>query len=210
MKRIPVAVVIASFIAMVASPVLIAKTDSDSDHRVDFSKYETFAWGERPESTGPENFSMYSLSGERIRSNVELGLRQRGFSGTDPDGADILITYHLIVEEKVEVSRYLYPTSYGHSYGHRGGYRHYGRHGYGYSGYRGYSGYGGYSSGYGYGYDYDQYTEVTIVLDFIDAETNEVIWRGWRSFRSDDLEISDKSIRKSIRKILKKFPPEIG
>jgi len=103
-----------------------------------------------------------------------------------------------------------YGHGYGHGFGHRGfgygfGHRGFGHgygHGFGYGGY----GYGGYGYG-GYGYD-DYGYEGILILDFIDAESNELIWRGWYANDVDDGEIGEEQINKAVKHILEKFPPE--
>jgi hypothetical protein len=52
------------------------------------------------------------------------------------------------------------------------------------------------------------YTEGTLVLDMVDAEKKELVWRGWVTALVQPGGVSEETIRKSIRKLLKKFPPE--
>ena len=68
----------------------------------------------------------------------------------------------------------------------------------------------------GYGYwgprslDVSQYKEGTLILDFVDPETQELIWRGWSISAlqpghspREEQEILDMA----VRQILKRFPP---
>ena len=52
------------------------------------------------------------------------------------------------------------------------------------------------------------YTEGTLVLDMIEAEKKELVWRGWVTALVQPGGVSEEKIHKSIRKLLKKFPPE--
>ena len=80
--------------------------------------------------------------------------------------------------------------------------------GYGY--YPGYYGLGYGSSFYGAGgLDVYEYKEGTIVLDFVDFKSKELIWRGLYSGEIDRSGIiSEKKINKAVKEILKQFPPE--
>ena len=81
-------------------------------------------------------------------------------------------------------------------------------------------GYGGYGHGYGhhrYGYRSRYYggsrlyAEVTLVLDFVDPESNNVIWRGLYKDEIDEsgiLIMTEDKITKAVKKILKEFPPD--
>lgn len=99
-------------------------------------------------------------------------------------------------------------------YGYR--YRPYGYRPYGYRGYYGRGFYrGGFGYGHSFGYGYPHGTEEkiksTLVLDVYDGTENTLLWRGWAI---KDLPENPKPtevqkyVQKSIRKILKEFPPE--
>lgn len=71
--------------------------------------------------------------------------------------------------------------------------------------------------GYGYGWRYGgggittiQYQEGTLILDFIDPATKQLIWRGVAkkviSERTTP-EKSEKDINEAVQKILEKYPP---
>ena len=68
---------------------------------------------------------------------------------------------------------------------------------------------------YGYGYwggfygpDVRQYNEGTLILDFVDPESNELVWRGWYAGAIKGRAIREKEIHRAVRHILEKFPPE--
>ena len=50
----------------------------------------------------------------------------------------------------------------------------------------------------------DQYSEGTLMVDFIDTRTNQVIWRG-RASGTLDMKGVDKKISKSTEKLIKQF-----
>ena len=114
---------------------------------------------------------------------------------------DFLIAYSVAVEDKVDVRSDRF--GYGYGYGH--GYRH-GYYGFGYrSRYHGF----GYGSGYyGNGGLAYQYKEATLILDFIDPASNELIWRGVYIDEIDDSGIiTEDKIHEAVEHILEKFPP---
>jgi hypothetical protein len=54
------------------------------------------------------------------------------------------------------------------------------------------------------------YTEGTLILDVIDGERNELIWRGSASKTIDEMdspEQREKTVQEAVGKLLKDFPP---
>lgn len=52
-----------------------------------------------------------------------------------------------------------------------------------------------------------QYQEGTLILDFMDAKTNTLAWRGWAvSVIDDDGQLREETLTKAIVKILEQFP----
>ena len=113
----------------------------------------------------------------------------------------ILIAYSIAVEDKVDVRSDRFGYGYGHGYWpgyYRFGYR---------SRYYGFGyGSGFYNNGGLYGY---QYKEATLILDFIDPASNELLWRGLYIDEVDDSGIiTEDKIHEAVKHILEKFPPE--
>jgi hypothetical protein len=48
----------------------------------------------------------------------------------------------------------------------------------------------------------------TLVLDVVDAETGQLVWRGWVSDALGNPKSAEKRLAKAAKKLLKKFPPE--
>ncbi len=58
-----------------------------------------------------------------------------------------------------------------------------------------------------------QYAEGTLILDFMDARTGALLWRGWAVAPLENIRNSDdvtKLVRTSVQKILATFPPGIN
>ncbi len=47
-----------------------------------------------------------------------------------------------------------------------------------------------------------------MILDFVDPESNELLWRGWYVSEIRDGQVSEKKINKAVKRILNKIPPE--
>jgi len=68
----------------------------------------------------------------------------------------------------------------------------------------------------GYGYwgprpvDVYRYKEGTLILDFVDTETNQLVWRGWSISAVDPgsgPRAEQANINRAVEEILKRFPP---
>ena len=171
------------------------KTDYDRNRQI--PGVRTFAWVEQPEKPVRNPIVQNSLMDKRIKRAVERELEDLGYE-KDLEKPALLVVYHTGLEDKVDVS----PWGYGHGgyYGRRYG-RGYGGHANDYGGY--------YGRGYGGGGSYLRtYKEGTLILDFVDPETMQLIWRGWATGAFDDPENAAMYVNKAVRKILKKFPPQ--
>jgi hypothetical protein len=144
---------------------------TDFDRSIDFSRYTTYKWMKTPSDVlGPR--STQSLLDKRVKSAVNRELAMKGLQESTGQ-AELLITYHAGVRNKVDVST--------HRYGYRG---------------------------WGTAVDVQQYSEGTLVLDLIDAERNQLIWRGWGTGAVDrDPSQMESRVNKAVTEILAKFPP---
>jgi len=64
-----------------------------------------------------------------------------------------------------------------------------------------------------YGYWYPQtnvyrYQEGTLVIDMVDREEKQLIWRGWATGVLEDRSRINDQINYSVQKLLKKYPPD--
>ncbi|MCK4549685.1 MAG: DUF4136 domain-containing protein [Candidatus Krumholzibacteria bacterium] len=63
---------------------------------------------------------------------------------------------------------------------------------------------------YGYWYPHTnvyQYKEGTLILDIVDREDKQLIWRGWATGVLEDRSRINDQINYSVQKLLKKYPP---
>lgn len=162
--------------------------ETDYDPMVDFSRYHTFTWMPRTGGTPRDSLKVSPLVGKKIQYTVNRVLKAKGYRPAEAGRADFLITFHIGLKDRVEVTDY----------------------GYGYGGFRGrstrFNNYWG--AGY-YGRDIEVYnfTEMQLVLDFVDSQTNELIWRGVASGVVSNTGADDKRIDAAVSKMLENFPP---
>ncbi len=154
---------------------------SDYDREVDFARLKTFGW---MSPTAGSNLVYTTLLEKRIRNAVDQVLTSEGYQKETTGNPDFLIAYRTGVEDKSDITSY----GYGHGFGHHG-----------------------FGHGYGHGpYALHQYKEGTVTLDFIDAESNQLLWRGWYVGAVADGEISEEKIYTAVKHILEEFPPDEG
>jgi len=125
------------------------------------------------------------LNHQRLVNAVENQLAIKGLQQVETD-ADLYVSYHASAKEDVT-----FDTTH---YGYGGGY------------YR-----GGYWGG-GMGSSTTRaYTWVkgTVVLDFWDPKTEQLVWRGTATATVDENpKKNEKTIHKAVEKMFKKFPPK--
>jgi hypothetical protein len=159
---------------------------SDFDPTVGFASLQSFAWLEPPEVEGADPFADNTLLRKRLRSAIESTLGARGFRPVeDPEQADFLATYSVLLEENIRDNGSIGIGTYG-------GYRRYG--------------YGGvYSSP-----SIRVYQESTLVIDLLDPQSQDLLWRGWGSgiVGTRDRTRSEERLRDGVRMILDRFPPD--
>lgn len=163
---------------------------------VDFSQYRTFAWADTEVKTqGPQSPLLRSpLAEASIKQAIESELTKRGIQPTRTR-PDFYVTYHLYVEEAERTVANppgpAYPASYPYlvRYGNRL-----------------------IPVNYTYwyrpdtGYRTETYNEGTLVLDFIDARTSNLVWRGSVADPINNPAKFGEKFSEAARNILDKFP----
>jgi len=162
----------------------------DYDINVNFARLKTYDW-----LPIHEEADISSLDIKRIRNSVNSQLKTKGLKITS-DNPDFLIVVHVGKEQKLNI------TNWGYGYGPYG--RYWGGYGYGpYGGYwGGYWGPGGVST-----YEYE---EGSLILDFVDAKSKELVWHGSAKAvvgNEKTPEERQKKIYETVQKILEKYPP---
>jgi len=130
----------------------------------------------------PEKADIDSLILQRVKNAVNAELKAKGLT-LSSNNPDFLIAEHLGKMNKVRV------TDWGY----------------------GYSAYGRYGRSWGSGgISTHQYEEGFLILDFVDAKTKKLIWRGSANAEVQNVNTPEKSealINAAVKAILKKYPP---
>ena len=157
---------------------------TNSDPAAQFGKYKTYALA--PPKTGQ---TMAPVSETALRDVLRAELAKRGITEAPAKQADLIIARHAFIQEKVSVEQY---TDWG--YGYHGGWP------YAY-------GYYGMWPGAPLTYiDVSHYGEGTLILDFVDARTKKLVFRGTGEAVVGGPEANAAKIRDAVVKIVAAFP----
>ncbi len=169
-----------------AANMATAQVKSDYDKTVDFTKYKTFTfmgWAENSDKI------LNDLDKKRLLEAFRDELSARGLTKDDAN-PDVAITLYVVVEQKTSTTAY---TNYN------------GGMGYGY-------GRWGWGGGYGMGssttsYSEDDYLEGTVVIDFYDSGTKNLVWQGILTKTvTENPQKREKSIPKAVNKLMYQYP----
>lgn len=140
-----------------------------------------------------------SITNQQLQSDLVQGFQSKGYT-LSTSNPDFQVAYYAGTKEKLDTT-YWNPGP-GWRYGYRG---------FGFRRNRFASAWPFYG-GYGYGYPYanmqvQDYTQGTVIVDVIDPQNMELIWRGQGVANvSDDPAKYSKELAASVSAILKKFP----
>jgi hypothetical protein len=169
---------------------------TDYNPKYDFGAIRTYGWlAQNDQNQDPLLYN--DLTDERIHSAVDEQLALRGWKLVDKEKPDVMITYHLGMQDKIQVNDFYpnygyypcyYCRPYGGAYGGMGG------------------PWGGYAGG---GLSVYQYTQGTIMLDLIDSKDMHMVWRGILSKPITSLKTPqerDARINSAVQQILSNLP----
>jgi hypothetical protein len=154
----------------------------DYDQNVEWSKFKTYGWMEKPQPPTDPGSPLQNTPLLQQRIHNSVDFEMDQRGITLNDNPDLLIVYHIGAQDKIQVTDW----------------------GYRYSDY--YWGYGGRQI------DVYQFTEGSLVIDLIDAETESLVWRGTgtgvvnQDPKSPE-EMQDRA-NNVINKIMESFPPK--
>lgn len=164
---------------------------SDWDESIAFDGLQRYAWLEPPVTAGADPFADNSLLRKRVRTEIEKNLTARGFASVEnPADADFLVTYGVVLDEKLRVNGGM--TTYG-----------------------GYGGYGRWPIGMGASVgapDVRNYQDSTLIIDFLNPASKDLVWRGWASglLQTRDRDTGPGRFEAGIKAVLDAYPPKQG
>jgi hypothetical protein len=189
-KRVFSALAVA-FVAIACSGIT---TQQDFVRGTDFSGLRTYDWMPDLEPSRDPRGSN-DLVDNRIRSAVESGLQAKGIQKATSGNPDFMVGFHLILQDKTDY--HTVNDYYGGGWGYGGMYDR--------------------SPGLSTGPAYStgratamQYTEGTLVLDFFDNESKELVWRGvaeGKVQRAKTPQQRQERAEQAVQMIMKHFPP---
>ena len=163
----------------------------EKDKSADFTKYKTYAWVEKPETTESKKAMKNGLTETNIRNSVNTQLQKIGWKEVNAN-PDIMVNYELLVDRtEKEQKDAVYSPSYTRSY---------------------YNRYTGRVNTYYYPSQfsgYDTYTttvkEGTVTITMIDNRTDKAVWQGWTTSELNNSKITGREIDQSVKTIFRKF-----
>ncbi len=158
------------------------RVGQDFEYQTDFSRYKSFDWAAVPQEKASESSWGSPFVTQRTHAAVESFLVQNGYTNSSDGKPDFLVEIHLAVTKMVEVDR----TGDGWP-GHRS---------FGDSAFE---------------TVITPYDEGTLTIDFLDADTKKLFWRGIGTRRVDQSSSPQKSaetINRWVSEILKQYPPK--
>ena len=159
---------------------LAQKVVTDFDDKFDFSKLRRYAWKVHPRLEQDPTL-LRSVGAELVRMAVSDELIKRGYEPTEEEFADFYVTFFGGRKQKQEVTA----ISSGGWYGW-GPYWH-----------------NGWTT-----VMVKDYIEGTLVLDFVDAKSKQLVWRAYCQGAIRNPSKRDKVINKAVNKAFAKFPPK--
>lgn len=166
---------------------------TDYDQSTNFNQYQTFSfYQDQPAAPREASASLHTSLDLYLRNAIRQTLTKQGLR-FDTASPDLKVAYDVAVNTETEANQ---EQSDAPGFGH------------------------GYSYWYGYHYDYgfnrfpvtyrkiSQYKEGTVMVDLIDPDTNELVWRGIGEAAIDMKGgIDQERIDKIVSNILKEYPP---
>ncbi len=171
---------LAPLLALAACAVTVT---TDYDHTAPFGKYRTYAL--EPAAHGQ---TLSPSSEAALRQALKTNLALHGITETFDRKADLAIVRQVFTQEKLSVQNY---TDYGYT-SSAWPYR-----------------YGSYGMWAGAPQTYtsvNQYTEGTMILDFVDAHTKKLVFRGTGQAIVGGPNSNAANISKAVEEIVQKLP----
>jgi hypothetical protein len=181
-----------SFAAALAFVVLLSGCSAvkvDYNPTANFSQYKSFAWLPAEVKTTGNPLYKSSLTDQRVRQSIEAAFAERGIF-RQAGNPDFLVGYHYYVEQKTRQV----PTGYGVPFYGGWGFRPWG---WGW----GMPYYGGYRP-----YATERYDAGTLVVDIVDARTNDLVWRGSFEEAVSNPAALTRQLSRQVAKIMDKYP----
>jgi hypothetical protein len=176
-----------ALLVVVVSGCATMEVGYDYNPNANFSALHTYQWvADGKSRPGSRKFPKNAILDSRVHTAVNAHLQEKGFVEITGGSPDFLVNYIVTLDQKTSIQ--VIQEDYGYShYTWGGGVPH---------------------STQIHTYDYD---EGTLILDFVDAGTRELLWRGTAKDQvnlSAAPEKKQKKVNEAVRRILDRFPPQ--
>jgi len=163
------------------------KVNTEYDTTAPFATYKTYAW--LANAPGPEEAPSIRnpVVQQTVVAAVDREMARKGLVLTRLESnPDFLVSVHGWAQSRIDVQ------SYGYGYGYGGAYA-----------------YGPYRAPMPVGVEVRNYTDGTLLVDFVDAKTRKLVWRGTATdtFTSVDMNAVRKTVDEAARQLLDAYPP---
>jgi hypothetical protein len=156
----------------------------------DFAAYKTYAWLPMEKDTTDGNVLDNEITYVNLREAANQEMKKRGYT-LDTKNPDLLLMLRANFKEEREIVRnyvnsgFYFPGYYMNPWNPY---------------------YGGFYN-YPYAFDYSVYNYVrgTVIIDAIDKEKNQLVWRGWTEERIDNYK-ELKKLHKEVEDIFEEYP----
>ncbi|HEV7382172.1 MAG TPA: DUF4136 domain-containing protein [Dyadobacter sp.] len=190
------AIVTSLLFTLILAGCATVKVDKiDAAHLTNYKKY---AWVKPDSNSDKDELNTNSITEENIRAAVKGEFAKKGIV-EDEQNPDLLLMYHIYTTKKTQTVANpapMYPY-YGYGFGPRA---------YLFRGRIIPIGYAGYYNPWNTGYHTEQYTDGTLIIDVIDAKTNQLLWRGSLENPVNDTVGLSRQFAKESKEILSKYP----
>jgi Domain of unknown function (DUF4136) len=157
---------------------------TDYDRSASFAQYKTYSLA--PAAQGQ---TLSPVSEAALRDSLRTELAEQGITEVTSGKADLAVARHAFLKEKVSMQQY---TDWGYGYRGRWPYA--------------YGTYGVWTGAPRTYLDVNQYTQGTLILDFVDTRMNKLVFRGKARAVTDGPESNASKIREAVAKIVAGFP----
>lgn len=162
------------------------RVSTDYDPSVDFTGFGSYAWLDDSSGVEGDREDVTSLLDRRIRQAIEDELEAKGLARVERDEAEVLVSYHLSVDKKLDVDTINTGVGY----------------------YRGWYGASAHTETI-----VREYEEGTLLVDLVEPGSRQLVWRGSGQSRlreSSSPEQREQRVRQVVGAILKDYPPASG
>jgi hypothetical protein len=182
--KINASLLLAGIAACMLAACSTVTVTTDYDRSAPFPQYKTYTLA--PASQGQ---TLSPSSEAALRDALRTELAARGISEASGQRADLAVVRHAFTEERISVQRY---TDWGYGYGGAWPY--------------GYGSYGMWAGAPRTYTDVSQYTQGTLVLDFVDTRTKKLVFRGTGEAVVGGAESNAGKIREAVQKMVAGLP----